>query len=175
MPKDYQSKDTENPRRISNSVISLTQFAHSKSKGTRRAIEQYKQKKQSNFNRKAGMLREYKKVMKSEKFTPGRGASRNRSLNDDRNDNNFDEGNNRSKRRHKSDPFAKAKLKAEENKQAIVNKKLELGEKIKQNSINEKKKKLKARKLGKRTRKGQPIMKNVIGDMLAKIKSDEGN
>ena len=110
--------------------------------------------------------------MKSEGFEAGRGASRKRTGDEEPKD--INEEGSRPKRRHKSDPFAKAKLKAIQNKEAILNKKLEHQEELKQTELNGKKKKIKAKHLAKRTRKGQPIMKNVIGDMLDKIKADVG-
>jgi hypothetical protein len=169
MPKNLRPIPTENPRRTAKSVISLTQFAHSKSKGTRRAIEHYKQKKQSKFNRKAGLLREYKKAMKSEGFEAGKGASRKRTRGNEPEDLGETD---KVKRRHKADPFAKAKEKARQNKEAIFSKKQEHQENMKLKHLNEKRKKIRGKQLNKRTRKGQPIMKNVIGDILQKIKAD---
>ncbi len=185
-------------RRAANSVISLTQFAHSKSKGTRRAIEKFRQKKKSKFNRNAGLLREYRKAMKSEGYDPGQGASRKRQLDED-NDNNLksmkrsnydeeeeDNNNNNSnnkpvereegqvkkkrKKFHKSDPFAKAKAMAKQSKVEEEQRREMRVKKIKENEKKVKQKKIKTRKLAKRTNRGQPIMKNVVGDLLEKIK-----
>lgn len=176
MPKKHDATinaSSEDPRRAANSVITLSQFAHSKSKGTRRAIEHFKQKKQSKFNRKAGLLREYKKVMKSEGFEAGKGASRKRNRDESNKANiTVQEEDEKPIRRNKSDPFAKAKEQARQHKVAELNRKLEHQQKMKKRALSEKKKKTKARKLAKRTTKGQPIMKNVIGDMLDKIRND---
>ena len=193
------NKHSTSRRRAANSVISLTQFAHSKSKGTRRAIEKCKQKKQSKFNRNAGLLREYRKAMKLEGYDAGNGGSRKRSL-DNRNngknnngqndlDNQFDDDTNNNsennneeteisttpstkkrKRFHKSDPFAKAKAKAKQSKVEIEQRKEIRIQEVKENEKKMKQKKMKSRKLAKRTNRGQPIIKNVVGDLLEKIR-----
>lgn len=167
MASRKRDRNDEEPRRKGNSVISLTQFAHSKSKGTRKAIEKYKQKKQAKFNHNAQLLKQYKKVMKKEGFEAGKGASRKRNKDDDDED-----GERSSKKRVKADPFAKAKRKAEQAQLDSEKRVIEREEGKKKQSEKEKQKKLRARKLSKRTKKGQPIMKNMIGDMLEKIKSD---
>ena len=166
MASRKRDRNDEEPRRKANSVISLTQFAHSKSKGTRKAIEKYKQKKQAKFNHNDQLLKQYKKVMKKEGFEAGKGASRKRNKDD------VEDGERSSKKRVKADPFAKAKRKAEQAQLDSEKRVVEREEQKKKQSEKEKQKKLRARKLSLRTKKGQPIMKNMIGDMLEKIKSD---
>mmetsp|Transcript_4403 Transcript_4403/g.6721 ORF Transcript_4403/g.6721 Transcript_4403/m.6721 type:complete len:179 (-) Transcript_4403:253-789(-) len=164
-------------RRNANTVISLTQFAHSKSKGTRRAIENFKYKKQSKFNRNAGLLRGYKKAMKTEGFEVGKGASRKRTSKGMDQSTKRDDGDNdgysqRMKKRQKSDPFAKAKQKAKQSKEEIIERQNDIEKQKKLMKRKATEKKVKTRKLSKRTKKGQPIMKDMISDMLEKIKSD---
>jgi len=172
-PKNFEkTAEDPNPRRTANSVISLTQFAHSKAKGTRRAIEKYKQKKQTKFNHNAKLLREYKKVMKTEGYEAGKGASRKRNQDEVEDKNNDADEEGKWKKKQKSDPFAKAKLKAKQGRDEVESRKEDREQEIKQRAIKEKQKKAKVRKLSKRTKKGQPIMKDVIGDMLDKIKAD---
>ena len=171
-------------RRTANSVISLTKFAHAKSKGTRKAIENYKQKKQSKFNRNAGLLREYRKAMKNEGYDAGKGGSRKRSLYDGdeegeekkvKKDEEFDEEDKddrrKKKRRHKADPLAKAKEMAKRSKEEREQKKESRAKEIKENEKRMKQKKIRSRKLSQRTNRGQPIMKNVVGDLLHKIRN----
>ncbi|KAK1739575.1 hypothetical protein QTG54_009334 [Skeletonema marinoi] len=67
-------------------------------------------------------------------------------------------------KRLKSDPLLKARKLAEQRKAE----KEELSHRRKQ------KQRTRAKKLMKRTRKGQPVMKNVIGDLLGRIKSEVG-
>ena len=80
----------------------------------------------------------------------------------------------RKKRKYKSDPLAQAKQEAERRRteqQEVITQKA-------QHQANESEKqhqrKVRAKKRMQRTKKGQPIMKNVIGDLLGKIKSDTG-
>ncbi len=188
--------DNHHQRRSAQTVVSLTKFAHAKSKGTRRAIEQYKQKRKSKFNRNASLLREYRKVMKKEGFEAGKGASRKRSLDDkgreidesengddheevqqssDSEDNNNSEEHDRQQkqqktRRHKADPLAKAKQMAKQSKEDEI-KRREM--KVKEQEDHKRKLKQKqqrSRKLAKKTNRGQPVMKHVVDDLLEKIK-----
>lgn len=160
-------------KRYGTSVISLTKFAHSKSEGTKRAIERYRQKKQSKFKRNASLLREYKKVMKSEGFEAGKGASRKRNQ-EEYNSVSADEKLQRDKpprKKGKSDPFAKARQKVQMVMEQKEKQKIELQERLKEKEAKEKQKRAKAKKLVQRTKKGQPVMKHIIGDMLEKIQS----
>lgn len=171
--------DKKDERRAGNSVISLTQFAHSKGKGTRRAIENYKQKKQNKFNHNANLLRGYRKAMKKEGYEAGKGASRKRILHDvppkDEGENedstNIVDNELRAKKKRKTDPFAKARMKAEQNKLDLLKRKQEHTEELERQKKKQQEKKIRTKKLAKRTKRGQPIMKNMIEDMLDKIKS----
>ena len=82
--------------------------------------------------------------------------------------------NKRKKRKFKSDPLAQAKQEAERRRteqQEVITQKAhhQANESEKQHQ-----RKVRAKKRMQRTKKGQPIMKNVIGDLLGKIKSDNG-
>jgi hypothetical protein len=168
MTLSKQSSGSKN--RQGNTVISLTKFAHAKSRGTRRAIEKYRQKKQSKFNYNAGLLREYKKVMKNEGYEAGKGASRKRQDTDVIVNEDAAAGAVKEKRK-KADPFAKARQQAEKSKLEKAQREEDLKQRLKENELKEKQNKLKARKMAQRTKKGQPIMKNVVEDLLDKIKS----
>lgn len=159
-------------KRNGSSVISLTKFAHSKSEGTKRAIERYRKKKVSKFKRNASLLREYKKAMKSEGFEAGKGASRKR--NQEKDSVSVDENVQQEKppkKKAKSDPFAKARQRAQLVMEEKDKQKVELQERLKEKEAKEKQKRAKAKKLVQRTKKGQPIMKHIIGDMLEKIQA----
>ena len=168
-------------RRAKQTVLSLNQFAHSHTNSTRRTIEKFRQKKQSNFNYKAGLLRGYRKAMTNEGYDAGHGASRKRGRNqkeerefgkdkeeDQAADAETDGG--RKRRRKKMDPFAKARVKAQEKKVEEEERKQELVAEEKQKAQRAKQRKIRAKRVSKRTRRGQPIMKDMIGDMLQKIK-----
>jgi len=224
-------------KQVAGPCLSLTQFVHSKSKGTRHAIEKYRQKKKSKFNHRAGLLREYRKVIQNEGYLPGERNSRihssgssdnmssvgdstivgksavadtgavvvdddnrednqskkekkgsselkrrrndekhKRKRNDDKErnddkDHENDEKKTKRRKHNKYDPFAKARIKAKQNqeKQKERIKHVEGQLKIKKEKIKQRKQRSKI--MSKRTRKGQPIMKNIIGSMLEKIQN----
>ena len=180
-PKPHSSSHrNDNQKRRAATAMTLVQFAHSKSKGTSRAIKHYRDKKQRQFNRRAGMLREYKKVMKSEGYEAGIGASRKRPdkvNHDDTTSANDTDDANKSQpihRKHKSDPLAKAKAKAMQRQAEKELAKHQLQEK---NRIQEQKmrnRRVRSKQMSRRTRKGQPVMKNIIGGMLDKIQKEVG-
>jgi len=194
-------------RRNANAVLSLSQFAHSKSKGTRRAIETYRQKRQNKFNHRAGLVRGYRKALKSEGFESD--GKRNGISNRKRNfetlegiDNDLDVTENdvisdkatidsdghtnatinkgvhseknerKDMKRPKFDPFAKARAKAKRNKDAQVEHQehMQTQLKVKEGKLKERAKR--SKRMSKRTRRGQPIMKNVIGAMLGKLQEE---
>lgn len=119
--------------------------------------------------------------MKQEGLEAGRGANRKRGRDDEKDDeaNNNDEGKSdgdqqvqEKKKRKKYDPMAKRLQKlADKRKEkddlydAIENKKKEQVQK-------EKERKQKTQTLKKRTRRGQPIMKDVISGLLNKLEND---
>lgn len=166
-------------------VVSLTQFAHHKSKGTKKAIEHYRNKQQSKFNRRAGLLRQYKKAMKSEGFDAGVGGSRKRvpdgegSSSEDVTNTDADPQDvastksNTRKGRAKADPFFKSKQKAQKSKEEKLQRQRDAEEWKDQKEIKLKKRAQRSKLMSKRTRKGQPVMRNMIESMLEKIKRDE--
>jgi rubrerythrin len=160
---------SDSKRRQGNTVVSLNKFAHAKSKGTRRAIEKFRQKKKSKFNHNAGLLREYKKVMKNEGYEAGKGASRKRQDVDAHVKENATDV--VTGKRKKADPFAKARQQAEKSKLEKIKREEAVKQRLKEKELKEKQNKLKARKMSQRTRKGQPIIKNVVEDLLEKIKN----
>lgn len=183
---EMEDEDTS-PRRSSESqrrsqAISLNSF--STKRGHDRAIAEFKKRKETKFLKNATLLREYSRAMKSEGYDVGRGASRKRDregassndkdLNGNKQQPQTDAEPNERKKRHKSDPLKAAREKA----QNLKNTQLEIQNQKQQRQHDEEKKvqnrKKRARKMKERTRKGQPLMKNVIGDLLEKIKSEVG-
>lgn len=162
-------------------AISLHSF--STKRGHDRAIEEFKKRKETKFLKNAALLREYSKAMKSEGYDAGKGASRKRNRDDGAGDGQKKEAQSTSlqescKKRHKSDPLHAARKKAQHLKETQI----EIHSKNKQRQQSEEQKmqhrKQRAKQMMKRTKKGQPLMKNVIGDLLEKIKGevgDEGN
>lgn len=211
-------------RRNANAVLSLQQFAHSKSKGTRRAIETYRQKRQNKFNHRAGLVREYRKALKTEGFEHktvardggGNGNRKRKSEIMEENDANTDDAENvkgddrllgelgcgirpkndgcvtaktslndikenddihdndvrREIKRPKFDPFAKARAKAKRNKEVQVQHHEHIRKQLKVKEVKLKERKKRSKVMSKRTRRGQPIMKNVISAMLGKLQEE---
>jgi len=139
------------------------------------------QKKKQHFKHNASMLREYQKVMKKEGFEPGQGASRKRTTNDNDDsvvlshsaDVDSDSIKNKNfqswKKKQKMNPFAKSveaaeqkKKEEEERVEFHKQRQLDLKQKVKQ-------RKKTSRLLSQKTKKGQPVMNNVISVLLNKI------
>ncbi|KAL7434006.1 hypothetical protein ACHAXH_005113 [Discostella pseudostelligera] len=189
----HQPSQSVNQRRRQ-AAISLASF--STKKGHDRALQEYKKRKETKFQKNSKLLREYQKVMKQEGYDAGRGASRKRTDRPREEDDDdeqpscgggakstteWGESNDQTiaeesrKKRHKSDPLHQAKKEAE----CLRAEQLEAMSQNEQRQQQEKKKlkdrKVRAKKMMQRTKRGQPLMKNVIGDLLAKIKSDGGD
>mmetsp|Transcript_18528 Transcript_18528/g.37665 ORF Transcript_18528/g.37665 Transcript_18528/m.37665 type:complete len:210 (+) Transcript_18528:120-749(+) len=182
---DGDTQQSQNQRRR-NAAISLNSF--SSKKGHDRALQEYKKRKDQKFQKNAALLREYQRAMKQEGYDAGKGASRKRDRDgEDRSgnaeksaaDDNSEEAENHQKsvestrkKRHKSDPLYQARKQAEIRKQQQLE---DISER-KGNQQNEGKKqhlrKVRAKKMMQRTKRGQPLMKNVIGDLLGKIRGD---
>lgn len=152
--------------------ISLENFGQRK--GQVRALAEFRNRKQRKRIETAKALRKYKKTMKSEGFDAGRGASRRRV--GDREGTRESDGSEEIEkavpaRRQKTNPFQKsidkAKLKKETAENMI---------KIREDNQKEKQRKLRERKqqsklLARRTKRGQPIMKHAVGNILRKLEN----
>ena len=148
-------------------------------------------RKEIKFQKNATLLREYQRAMKQEGFEVGRGASRwrdedgrkggkkRKNTTTDEDDDNDANGNNNEQqksrtKRHKSDPLLKARKLAEQKLAEKAELVAQKETKIKTEGQKQHDRKARAKKLMKRTRRGQPVMKNVIGDLLGRIKSEVG-
>ena len=132
--------------------MGVQEFASGK-KGVTRAIQECKVRKQRKVKEKTVLLRKYHKVMKQEGYDAA--ASR--------------------KQQHsttKPNPFSKSLRQAQDRKQEQqeVQRERETKEREKQEKLQ--KRKQRAKLLSRRTRKGQPVMKHVIHNMLDKIQQD---
>jgi hypothetical protein len=189
---------SQNQRRRQ-AAISLASF--STKKGHDRALQEYKKRREVKFQKNATLLREYQKVMKQEGYDAGRGASRKRTdrprrLDDgsdgedaggtgDGGGNKFtpDRSENKEhttavqsrKKRQKSDPLHHARKEAERRKAEQLEAISRKEQRQQQEGKKLKDRKVRAKKMMQRTKRGQPLIKNVIGDLLAKIKSDVEN
>lgn len=76
------------------------------------------------------------------------------------------------KKRHKSDPLHHARKEAERQRAEQLEAISQKEQRQQQEGKKLKDRKVRAKKMMQRTKRGQPLIKNVIGDLLAKIKSD---
>ena len=179
-------------KRRKQAAISLTKF--STKKGHDRALQEYKKRKETKFQKNATLLRVYQKAMKKEGYDAGRGASRKRRSTGDLKEGVVDDNvvvgekeitsnNNskdfesvdsmvRKKKRQKADPLHHAKKEADRRRTERIEAITTQEVRQKEMSKREQERKVRAKKMMQRTRRGQPLIKNVIGDLLIKIKSD---
>lgn len=178
--RKYHHQPSQAKRR-KQAAISLTKF--STKKGHDRALQEYKKRKETKFQKNATLLREYQKAMKKEGYDAGRGASRKRrSREEDRDDDvvgekeEVDETSNnelaRKRKRQKADPLHHAKKEADRRRTERIEAISTLEVRQKEMNKREQERKVRAKKKMQRTRRGQPLIKNVIGDLLHKIKSE---
>ena len=184
---DEAPTDRTQTYRRKQAAISLNSF--SSKKGHDRALQEFKKRKETKFQKNATLLREYQRAMKQEGYEVGKGASRwrdedgrkgskkRKNSEEDDNDNMDEETYEQRKartKRQKSDPLLKARKIAEQRKAEKAELIAQKETKIKNEGKKQHDRKSRAKKLLKRTRKGQPVMKNVIDDLLGRIKSDVG-
>jgi hypothetical protein len=176
MTKTSNKDDGKDKSRTSSRErISLESFVHRK--GQVRALTEFKYRKQHKKVETAKALRSYRKVMKQQGYEAGTGASRKRvedseeptAENTEDTAKEEEEEPKEYKKRHKMNPFVKPAKRAEESKRLAATHKeeKETGEKDRQRCLKERKKRTKL--LSKRTRRGQPIMKHVVDNLLVKL------
>lgn len=159
-------------------IISLENFAIRK--GQVRALEEFKYRKQRKRVETAKALKEYRKVMKQEGYDAGKGASRKRSLyhNTEQDDTEQDSEQQQqqqagSRKRPKSNPFYKSVQKAEKNKIRAIEQRDAKERRERQRDEKLKERKKRTRMLSKRTKKGQPIIKNMMDNLLVKLERQQ--
>ena len=181
------NRNSDQRRRRVDGNVSMASFAHRKG-GHDRAIQEFRKRKERKFSENAKQLRQYRKVMKQEGYDAGKGASRKRSY-DSNNDDDANEDvveddtqqtsggvkddqqppNKKQRRPAKTNPFQKSLKKAQQKKldQEAIQKEKERQEKQKQQKLRDRRKMTK--KLGQRSKKGQPIIKNMAHNLLKKL------
>lgn len=161
-----EASANQNERR--NHSISLERFGQQR--GQVRALEEFRNRKNKKRLETAKALRVYKKSMKMEGFEAGKGAARKRNVPDvDVTDHVSESQDSRPSKRQKSNSMQKSIDKAGKKKEAN-----EALKKSMEDSRKEREKKLKERKkmsrlLAKRTKRGQPIIKHTVENMLRKL------
>ena len=180
------NRNSDQRRRRVDGNVSMASFAHRKG-GHDRAIQEFRKRKERKFSENAKQLRQYRKVMKQEGYDAGKGASRKRSY-DSNNDDDANEDvveddteqapeveddqqppKKKQRRPAKTNPFQKSLKKAQQKKldQEAIQKEKERQEKQKQQKLRDRRKMTK--KLGQRSKKGQPIIKNMAHNLLKKL------
>lgn len=152
-------------------AVSLESFAQKK--GHVRALEEFHKRKQRKRSETAKALRRYRRVMKREGYEAGKGASRKRRETEDHSTTNLcdseltDRPTN--EKRKKSNPLYKSLQKVEQNKNKLeaLRTKKEGNERERLKRIRERKQQSKL--LAKRTKKGQPVMKHMVNNLLLKL------
>mmetsp|Transcript_34945 Transcript_34945/g.79782 ORF Transcript_34945/g.79782 Transcript_34945/m.79782 type:complete len:115 (+) Transcript_34945:38-382(+) len=111
--------------------------------------------------------------MKSEGYEAGKGASRKRKQSQEAEEDRAGqvESPDKKRKRHKSDPLHQARRKAEQRKAEQQDKAQQKQERMLDEGQKQAHRKKTARKYMERTRRGQPVMKNVICGMLDKIQN----
>lgn len=147
---------TEEPKRRT-AVVAIDNFAHRK--GVKKALDDFRERKEKKRVGTAIALRSYQKVMKQEGYEAGRGASRKRGS---------PEGEKEVKKQ-RTHMFQKPVQQAEERKKGVEDIKVqkEKGEKERKKCFRERRQRTKM--LSQRTKKGQPVMKNIVNDILHKL------
>ena len=166
-------------RRRVDGTVSMANFAQRK--GQTRAIQECKKRKEKKVFQTAKHLRRYRKAMKQEGYEAGTGASRKRVGEEPASSSSSVSGTEllsaeqpekKQQRRPKANPFAKAQEQAKAKKdqvaQNIVDK--ETNEKDREQKLKQRRKQTKL--LSKRSRRGQPIIKNMVDNLLIKLQKD---
>jgi hypothetical protein len=187
MTKNSHSRRTgdANSRKGQQAPLSLESFAQRK--GQVRALEEFHKRKDRKRVETAKALRSYRRVMKQEGFEAGKGASRKRGssfeevpskiddTDDGRQITKSDETENqRGTKKRKTNPFQKSLQKAEQNKRNAEQQKTDKTRQELERKQRLKERKIQSKLLAKRTRKGQPIMKNMAESLLIKLQKKDG-
>jgi len=169
-------------RRHEAPVLGVEEFAHRK--GVTKAIHGFRKRKEKKRVETAKALRRYEKVMKQEGFEAGKGASRKRQTKDEsavlehkeeeEEDHNTQTkpSSNTHKRRKKMNPFQKTLQKADKKKKEVQKAQEEHKAREKKRLEKLRQRRCRTKLLTQRTRKGQPIMKNVVEDILNKLQKE---
>jgi hypothetical protein len=159
-------------------VVSLEKFAH-RNKADKFAIAAFRDRKDKKRFHTSQALRSYKKVMRKEGYEAGTGASRKRPADGEAaplrpaDDVGAVDGAPARRRRPKMNPFHKALQKAQEKKETIQQSITDKEDREKERTQKLKDRRYRTKVLSKRTKKGQPIMQNMVHDILAKLEKEK--
>lgn len=143
--------------------ISIETFGQRK--GQVRALAEFRNRKQRKRIEIAKALRKYKKTMKMEGFEAGTGAGRKRCHNEVVDDNQKSCPH----KRQRANPFQKSLEKARMRKEDTAKLARTIEERQKEKEQKVKERKTQSKLLSTRTKRGQPIMKHTVQNMLKKL------
>lgn len=165
------SKEDNSQNKNRRLAVGVEEFASGK-KGVKRAIQEYKVRKERKVKEKAILLRKYKKVKKQQGYSDG-GIPAERSGEYEVGKEEQHDHQHNNKRRMKPDPYQKSLQKAQQHKLEREQDQKQHRERQEQNKAKLKKRKERSKLLSKRTSKGQPVMKHVIHNILDKLQQQE--
>jgi hypothetical protein len=176
-PANSEQKSPQ--RRRVDGTVSMVNFAQRK--GQTRAIKECKKRKDKKVLQTAKHLRRYHKVMKQEGYEAGTGASRKRVEEEPSVSVSASSGKEetpsaeieKKERRPKANPFAKAQEQAKARKEKFAQNILdkETNEKDREQKLKQRRRQTKL--LNKRSKRGQPIIKNMVDNLLIKLQKEQ--
>lgn len=168
-----QGKDAKFRRK----AVSVESFAIGKAKGVTRAIQEYKNRKQKKITAKAALLRQYRKAMKREGLeTTGRLKQQQQQTDGDDDkarDNKEEQPTRRRKKKSKTNPYQKSLWKAQQKQQEREEHAARRQQQEKEKETKGRERRKRSKLISQRTKKGQPIMKHMIGGILQKLERSQ--
>mmetsp|Transcript_3882 Transcript_3882/g.5222 ORF Transcript_3882/g.5222 Transcript_3882/m.5222 type:complete len:171 (-) Transcript_3882:1559-2071(-) len=148
----------------SSAVVSIKSFVN---RGENK-VSLYRERKRKEFIKNAKVVNRYKRLLKREgRLKDSTVFNKNDSSLSAKNS-----GEKKRKRKVKTDAFLKAKQKASELEQKKIDSEKAAEERETQKKLKKAKRKEWTKKLSKRTRKGQPILNNMLGNLLERIEKE---
>ena len=146
------------------SVLSLDDFAHRK--GANRALQSFRERQATERDATARQMRSYRKVLKKEGYSPQNSSDRKRKV---------EHGAKDAATKRKKGEFYTAEKQEEYRSTKKETRKAEADERDRQKQQALRQRRKRSRLLTARTKRGQPIMKNVVQDILEKLQSESAS
>jgi len=195
--RDQNTTVRKNPDRPA--VLSVDQFAHRK--GITKGLQGYKDRKEKKRVETAKALRSYQKVMKREGYEAGTGASRKRKAAENDATTSSSRSNrpeqsasakftkaaatnsdtdpttaideSQKKKTHRTNRFQKSVQQSQNRQQQQEQFRQQAQEREEQKQQAQKRRRQRHKLLTARTSKGQPVMKNIVQDILTKLQHEQ--
>mmetsp|Transcript_19366 Transcript_19366/g.53875 ORF Transcript_19366/g.53875 Transcript_19366/m.53875 type:complete len:172 (-) Transcript_19366:1117-1632(-) len=147
-------------RRMQHGSIGINEVV--RTKGITRAIENCRKRKEYKHKQTARSLKQYRKVMKQEGYDAGMGAGRKR------------DAKSTTTTTTKSDPFQKSLQRKEQREVELRQQQEERKDQEQQRKQKKKERRQRTVNMKQRSRKGQPIMKQVMEGLISKMQKNNG-